>query len=402
MIIGEFCDVFPPETDGVGIVCRHYTEGLSSLGHDCFYIAPGSSKSPAVSFRTLLFRSFRIPRLVYRFGLPFFDRAFIKKLDATPFDICHAHSPFLAGLAARRAAKKHGVPLIATFHTKYYDDFRKETHSRLLAKIGVRYVVSFFEKCDAVYTVSTPAAQTLRSYGYRGEIRVLPNGTDEWTPAGTADEYLSSLIGPTYREEPLFLFVGQQNWKKNIRLILHAFALYRQKYGKGHLLLVGQGPDLHAIRSYAKKIGIAKKTFFGGQVSDREHLMQIYAAADLFLFPSTYDTFSLVVREAAMAGTPSVVAEGSCAAEDIRDGQNGFLCRLEPESLLAAMERALPLSEEVGKAARQTLPHPWPDILAAAEADYAALAEKKKADMLSEKPGQKKRPKKPEKGDPSS
>ena len=394
MIIGEFCDVFPPETDGVGVVCRRYTEGLDALGNECWYVAPGGAKEAPVPFRTLLFRSLRIPRMAYRFGFPFFDRSFIKKLDAVAFDVCHAHSPFLAGRIARRVARRRGVPLVATFHSKYYDDFLKETHSRLLARIGVRYVVSFFNQCDAVYTVSRQAAEVLRSYGYQGELRVLPNGTEEWNPSGTAEEYLSTLLGPNYPKEPLFLFVGQQNWKKNIRLILDAFALYREKNGAGRLLLVGQGPDLHAIRTYAGKIGVGDATFFTGQISDRDLLLRIFAAADLFLFPSLYDTFALVVREAAIAGTPSIVAEGSCAAEDVEDGKNGFLCRPDdPEDMEAVIEKALPLAREVGEIARTTLPRPWPEILSEIGSHYVALAEEKKND-LSRKSKRRKRKKK--------
>ena len=50
-----------------------------------------------------------------------------KRLEEAPFELVHAHAPFLAGLAARRIAKKRNIPLVATFHSKYYDDVYKGT-----------------------------------------------------------------------------------------------------------------------------------------------------------------------------------------------------------------------------------------------------------------------------------
>lgn len=376
MRIGEFCDVFPPELDGVGTVVKNYATGLCAQGDETYYVAPAADDPVGERpFPTLLFFGIRMPGEPYRVGVPSLDRAFKKRAAGIGFDIVHAHSPFGAGRAARRIARRCGIPLVATFHSKYYDDFLSKTHSKLLARLGTRIVVSFYRSCDEVWAVNEASADVLRSYGYRGRLRVMPNGTDPWEPQGTADALLSKLFGT--QEGPLFLFVGQHNWKKNIRTVLDGVALYAKDH-PCRMLFVGQGPDKAAIEEHAEAIGIAPLCRFLGHTADREALMQLYAAADLFLFPSIYDNAPMVVREAAAAGTASVLVRGSCAAEGTEDGVNAFHCEDSPESLAATVAAALPHAQTVGKRAKETIPRPWHDILSEVRERYAALCEEKK------------------------
>lgn len=378
MRIGEFTDVFPPELDGVGTVVKNYVTELCRTGDEAYYIAPENDDPLGDRpFPCLFFRGFRLPGEPYRVGVPSLDRRFRRAVDALELDVVHAHSPFGAGRAARRVAKKRGLPLIATFHSKYYDDFLAKTHSKLLAKLGTRIVVKFYESCDEVWAVNEATSEVLRSYGYRGPLRVMPNGTDPWTPEGTADERLLEIFG--HSEGPLFLFVGQHHWKKNIRTVLDALALYAKDGRPFRAAFVGQGPDREAIVAHAEALGLTGRVRFLGHMADRESLLEIYAAADLFLFPSVYDNAPMVVREAAVAGTPSVLVRGSCAAEGTVDGDNAFHCENSPESLFRVMTAALPRAREVGERARATIPTPWSSIIADARARYLSLAEEKNA-----------------------
>ena len=377
MLIGEFSDVFPPELDGVGTVVKNYACTLREGGDTAYVVAP-RAEDPVGDrpFPLLLFKSVRLPGEPYRVGLPSLDRGLKRTLDGMKFDIVHTHSPFGAGLAARRVARRQGIPLVATFHSKYYDDFLAKTHSKLLARLGTRIVVRFFESCDEVWAVNEATAEVLRSYGYRGRLRVMPNGTDLWEPEGTADARLAEIFPKG--EGPLFLFVGQHNWKKNIKTVLEAVALYRRT-SPCRMLFVGQGPDRDAIVAEAERLGLSDCTHFYGHTSCREELMQLYAAADLLLFPSLYDNAPMVVREAAAAGTPSVLVRGSCAAADTVDGENAFHCDDSPASLAAAIEAALPRAREVGERARATIPLAWDTVLSMARARYLELIEEKKS-----------------------
>ncbi len=383
MVIGEFSDVFPPELDGVGTVVKNYVTGLNGEEDTCYYIAPRGPKGKNErEFPTLLCRSVKLPREPYHVGLPRLDAAFRRKLEAIPFDVVHAHSPFAAGAAARRVARRLGIPLVATFHSKYYDDFLAKTHSKTLARLGTKIVVRFYNSCDEVWAVNEATAEVLRGYGYRGPIRVMKNGTDPWIP-GEAKDPRVAQIEALAKTLPLFLFVGQINRKKGLFTILDAFRRHTESE-KAELILVGQGPDEGALKAYAEELGIAEHVHFLGHMSDRESLMHIYAAATLFLFPSVYDNAPMVVREAAAAGVPSILIQGSCAAEGVTDGENGFLCENNAESLAEAITRALPLAKEVGERARESIPARWRDILAEARARYAELINEKKAKQKKE------------------
>ena len=377
MIIGQFCDVFPPELDGVGTVVKNYARCLSAGEDTAFYIAPRNDDPVGNRpFPCLFFGGIKLPGEPYRVGIPSIDFDFKKTVDGMRFDVVHAHSPFGAGRAARRVARKQGIPLVATFHSKYYDDFLAKTHSKTLAKLGTKIVVDFYHTCDEVWAVNEATGEVLRSYGYRGPLRVMPNGTDPWEPEGTADAKIREIFGE--KEGPLFLFVGQHNWKKNIKTVLDAVALYK-KEAPCRMLFVGQGPDKEAIEAYTKELGLADVTHFYGHTANREELMQLYAAADLFLFPSIYDNAPMVVREAAAAGTPSILVRGSCAAEGTEDGVNAFHCDDSAESLAAAIKAALPRACEVGERAKATIPMLWDTVLSMARARYCELIEEKKA-----------------------
>ena len=132
------------------------------------------------------------------------------------------------------------------------------------------------------------------------------------------------------------------------------------------------------MQEMAKELELSDNAVFTGHIADRDSLKGLYARADLFVFPSLYDNAPMVVREAAAAGTPSLLIRGSCAAEGVTDGVNGFLCENTPENIAKGMERALLTAKEVGSRARQTIPVPWSGIAKTVAARYAALIERKK------------------------
>ena len=379
MVIGEFCDCYPPHIDGVGMVVRSYAQELSKT-QECYYIAPKNSSKrfpeSADSFPVLQFTSLPIPKEAYRLGLPGVDLSFHQDLRRIGFDIVHAHTPFSAGLEAAHQAWLRDIPLVATFHSKYYDDFYKKTRSDMLSSLGVNMIVAFYEKCDEVWAVNDATAQVLWDYGYRGSIVIMPNGTNLWEP--TAEDALAAQERFGLGEGHVFLFVGQQNFKKNTRSILEAAALYKKEGDPFKLVFAGQGPDAEAMEELAKDLGLGEETVFTGHITDRKTLMSLYARADLFVFPSLYDNAPMVVREAAAAGTPSLLIAGSCASEGVTDGVNGFLCENTPEDICRAMARALPTAREVGAKARETIPVPWNEIMKKVLERYEALIKSKR------------------------
>jgi glycosyltransferase involved in cell wall biosynthesis len=100
-------------------------------------------------------------------------------------------------------------------------------------------------------------------------------------------------------------------------------------------------------------------------ISDREMLKQYYAAADLFLFPSTYDTWALVIREAAALGTPSILIEGSTIANIITNNHNGFLTENSTESFSACLRNLIlnpKMISQAGVNASNTITRSWESV----------------------------------------
>ena len=366
MRIIQFSDSFLPIMDGVGNVVYQYALNLGLRGHESYVVAPQTDTGYRGNFpfEIVDYTGVPLPLLKsYKVGAPALDAHCRRRLAAIEADIVHVHSPFTAGQAGVLYAQKRGCPIVGTFHSKYYDDFLQITGVELLAEVGVKYVVNFYNKCDEVWAVSAASAQTLRGYGYEGPIRVMPNGTDIHALDDETARAAWKRFGLADVEGPVLLYVGQINWKKNLRHILEACAKLGRPF---RLVMAGQGPHEQEVRELAVTLGIGGCVQFTGHLQDTDALNALYRRADLFLFPSLYDTSSLVVREAAAMGTPAVVARGSCAAEGIEDGENGFLCRDDPEDLARAVEAALSDPEglaRVGERARETIPIPWARLM---------------------------------------
>jgi len=376
MRIAQFSDSFLPIVDGVGRVVLSYANNLADKGNECYVIAPMTNTGyrGGYKFEMVDYKAVKLTGRQYKVGVPIMDAHFVSRMQDIALDIIHAHSPFTAGQAAWSYAKKRDIPLVGTFHSKYRDDFREATGVNMIAEVGTKYVVDFYDKCDEVWTVSEASAETLREYGFKRRITVMPNGADmqDILPADRALAEKTFGLGG----EPVFLFVGQQDWKKNIELILLSAAqLCDMGYGF-KLVLTGMGPHSNEIKKRAASLGLEEKMVYTGHISDPSMLAGLYQCADLFVFPSLYDTAGLVVREAAIFGTASVVVRGSCAAEPITDGKNGFLCENEKADLARVMEEAINDTEKmrsVGEAARLTIPISWNVIIDEVIAHYEKL-----------------------------
>lgn len=366
MKIGQFSDTFLPVVDGVGRVVSNYARELGELGQDCYVITPrqkGAEKPPG--YTVIDYPSLAMPGLThYQVGIPALSMSYRRKIDAIDLDIVHAHSPFFAGREALRAARRRSIPLVATFHSKYYDDLIQVTRSRRLAKLILKNLIDFYEDCDHVWAVSEGAAEVLQSYGYRGRIEVVKNGTDPVKEDPARIRLVTERYGLT--DEAVLLFVGQMNWKKNIRRILDSTEALIREGRKLKLILAGQGPSSQEIRDLTVALGIDPSVILTGHITEPEILQGLYARADLFLFPSLYDTAGLVVSEAAALGTPSLLAAGSDAAREVLDGVNALVAENTTEAMARRMAWALDHPAElakIGETARRTIPRAWKDII---------------------------------------
>ena len=159
--------------------------------------------------------------------------------------------------------------------------------------------------------------QNLEGHGYLN-LRVVPRGVDTrlFTPERRS-EALRAQWGVT-PEQPVALYVGRFAPEKNLPVVLKAYAAMRAAAPDMRLVLVGDGPERAALQ--AQQAGI----IFAGMQSG-EALAAHYASGDIFLFPSTTETFGNVTVEALASGLAVVAYDYAAAAEHIRNGKNGLL-----------------------------------------------------------------------------
>lgn len=370
-MFGIFNDNFPPILDGVGLTAQNYAYWLRQQGHEVRVITDYAPNMDQViseaPYPIDLIPSIPIPfRAPYRYGMPYLSPAFERRFKKMQFELVHAHCPFITGDLAYDAAQKQQIPLVATFHSKYRQDFEHNVHSKFIVDLMVKRVVRFFDKADEVWIPLPAVEETLREYGYKGHVEVMENGNDFYAPAAQIAQMRSQMreeLG-LMPDDTMLLFVGQHTWEKNIGFLLDSLALMRDK--PFQLFMVGTGYAVREIRQRIGQLGLSHRVTLLGNIHDRERLKRIYAAADLFLFPSFYDTCGLVVREAAAMHTPSILLSGSTAATAITDDVNGFLSPNDIHEYAALIQTLMTQPkriEKVGIKASKTISRSWENVM---------------------------------------
>jgi 1,2-diacylglycerol 3-alpha-glucosyltransferase len=277
-------------------------------------------------------------RTPYRLTLPLVSRrnlnGVIKHLS-----IVHVHSPFVTGWMGLHYARRYGMPLVYTYHTRleayaHYVPF--EPHAtRYAANQLTRTFANF---ADAV-VVPTPAmASRLRELGVTARIEIVPSGVDlRFFASGRRDDAARSA-NDVHDGERLLLYVGRLAKEKNIELLLRALALAKDSRLK--LVIAGDGPVRDELETIARELSVWRQTRFLGAVA-RDRLPDLYACADAFLMPSTTETQGLVLAEALAAGLHIIAAD----AEPNRDvlGDAGTIVPSTARAFCAAM-KAVPHS----------------------------------------------------------
>lgn len=369
LVVGQFNDSFVPVMDGVTNVVKNYAYWLDKKYGECYVATPAyPGYGDREDFPVLRYYSIPLKqREPYRIGLDLLDINFRSAINSIPFDIVHAHCPFTSGAVAQQIARKNNIPIVATFHSKFYDDFKQVLKIDAFAKICTRIVIDFFNRVDQVWTVSKGAADTLHEYGYKGSIEVVSNGTDFVVP-----ENINDIIKKTEQKlnikenELVFLFVGQHIWQKNIKMIVEALKLVDDRNIPFRMFFVGDGYAKEELKEYVNELGLDDKITLLGKILDRDYLRSLFARADLFLFPSVYDNAPIVIREAAAVATPSVVIANSNAAEGIEDNVNGFLSENTAQSYanrILEVTKDRDLIIRAGQRAKVTIYRNWEDIV---------------------------------------
>ena len=375
-----FNDSFVPIMDGVTLTVKNYAYWLNRMLGPTYVVTPRVPRQQKDREEYTVIRYASIPTVIrppYRIGLPDIDLRLQYELKNHDFDIVHAHSPFSAGILAKRVAKAKHIPIIATFHSKYRDDFSRVIPFSGIVDDQIKRIVEFYYSVDHVWVPQESVAATLREYGYKGPYDVVENGTD-MKPVSDIAPFRK--IGADHlglpEGIPVGLYVGQHILEKNLEFLVRSLPAIVSALPDFRMVFVGTGYAKSQLKGLVDELGMRDKVIFHDVVYDRELLKAIYARADLFLFPSLYDNAPLVIREAAALKTPSVLIRGATAAEVIHDGENGYLAENDLDAFAAKVVAAM-LDEtnrhRIAENAQKTLCRTWEDIVREVKDRYLAI-----------------------------
>ena len=378
----QFIDNFYPLVDGVIKVVDSYATILNENGIPTKVVAPyyRNYTDPVTNYSVIRVPSVKIKGVEYELAKKKIGKEIEKQIVANRPVVFHAHAPFMVGHIGLRLARKYRIPIVATFHSKFYDDFLQATQSPLISRIALHFVVKFFNSVDEVWACNEGAGRTLREYGYKGPYKVMVNGTNFVYP-DHAEELRKRTI-EKYQIEPnqkVVIFVGHLIWQKNIRLLLKTMNKLAERGERYRLIMVGEGGNEEEIKAYAIEHGLSKDVTFAGVIHDRDELQSLYLAADLFFFPSVYDNAPLVLREASVMKVPSLLIRGSNSASVIEENINGYLADANSDILADKIVEIFKNPEQmkqIGVRASETIPIDWHKIVDKVEEEYALLLQR--------------------------
>ncbi len=336
MRVAFFTESYHPVVSGVVVSVDTFTRELRARGAQVRIVAPhfpGYSDSDPDVFRVPALNLPTNPR--YPLGVPWWPAA-ERAVAAWQADVIHVHGPFLMGALGARTARRLGLPLVFTAHTRYdlYTHYipLPAPLTRWLARTITR---RFANACNCVVAPSAGFAQDLRDEGVTSRVEVLCTGVDLST--ATAPDPAERAHWGVPADAPLLLYVGRLALEKNIDLLLAAFA---RLSGKPWLLLVGGGPYERAARRLAETLGLADRVRFAGYVP-HGRVFSLAAAADLFVFPSVTDTQGIVILEAMSQGLPCVCVDSPAIAGVVEQGRNGLVVKDDAAALATAIDQLL-------------------------------------------------------------
>jgi glycosyltransferase involved in cell wall biosynthesis len=269
-------------------------------------------------------------------------------------DHIHSATPGPVGLAALAIARILKLPITGTYHTAIPQYAQILTGDEGIAELAWKYVLWYYDQMDVIYAPSQATRDELVAKGINpAKVRVYPRGIDieRFHPAKR-----NGIFKKQYRlpEGIRLLYVGRVSKEKNLHLLAEAFERLAAEGQPVQLVVVGDGPYLTEMKARLN----GQPCCFTGYLSG-DDLAEVYASADLFVFPSTTDTFGNVVLEAQAAGIPVIVSDQGGPRENILDGRTGLICKADDAgSLLAAIRTLLAAPERrraMGQAARQYL-----------------------------------------------
>ena len=259
-------------------------------------------------------------------------------------DILHAHSPALNGLAALRAAKQFGLPLVYEIRAFWEDaavDHGNCKEGDLRYRLTRAMETKVIRQANAVTTICEGLRKDIIARGVSSDkVTVIPNAVnpDKFVLGGEADPELQQSLG--LQGSRVLGFIGSFYAYEGLPLLLQALPIIRQQYPDIKVLLVGGGPQDEALKQLARDLNIEAHVIFTGRVP-HEQVNSYYDLVDILVYPRLSMRLTELVTplkplEAMAQGRLFIASDVGGHHELIKDGINGRLFKAGDVDALAA------------------------------------------------------------------
>ena len=239
------------------------------------------------------------------------------------FDVIHAHD-WLVAYAAKTLKQSFDIPLISTIHAT------EAGRNSGIRDEQQRYIndtewMLTYESTEVIVNSNYMKGELQRLFGLPFEkINVVPNGVSAVNYSGIERDY-DFRRRYAMDNEKIILFMGRLVYEKGIQHLIAAMPKILNGYHDAKLVVAGKGGMIDELKAQANSLGLGEKVYFAGYINGKD-VAKLYKAADVSVFPSTYEPFGIVALEAMLAGTPVVVSDIGGLNEIVQHRENGMKC----------------------------------------------------------------------------
>ncbi|MDK8642707.1 glycosyltransferase family 4 protein [Niallia taxi] len=319
MKIAIFTDTYFPQVNGVANSLKRLTDHLEKRQIQYQIFAPEVEDAPVYPN---INQFFSIPVFLYpecRTALANPKKIKAKVQEFNP-DIIHIATPYMMGLYGLFCAKRLHIPVVSSYHT-HFDQYLEYYKAAWLLPVLHKYLKWFHESTLRTFAPSNETKSKLTELGFHS-LSIWGRGIDctQFRPIATTHAVRQKY---NIQEEFILLYVGRFAPEKDLSTLSSIIDSVPDNWNKKiHWLLAGDGPSLP---EWKRKAADWNNVTLTGYLKGEE-LSEAYASADLFVFPSTTETFGNVVLESLASGTPAIVSNSGGVKELVADGITGRIC----------------------------------------------------------------------------
>ena len=237
------------------------------------------------------------------------------------FDVIHAHD-WLVANAAKTLKHSFDIPIVATIHAT------EAGRNSGIREPNQKYIndtewMLTYEANEVIVNSNYMKSEVQRLFGLPFEkINVVPNGVNLIKFTGMDRDY-SFRRKYAMDNEKIILFMGRLVYEKGVQNLIAAMPKVLASYHDAKLVIAGKGGMLDELKAQADYLGISNKVYFAGYMNGKD-VERMYKAADISVFPSTYEPFGIVALEGMLAERPIVVSDAGGLGEIVEHRVTGM------------------------------------------------------------------------------